>query len=139
MKIGGAVNDYKEAKIIEEAVKAFIIEQRIKNLLSIEKEKKIEKHGNSEPLIYLTDKEKINENSNVAILPSKIIDYAVLSSTSLETSEELASSFKIGEAKFILVEGENSKVLSFNIDENRVSIFMDKTVEHKKIFKELTH
>ena len=75
MKIGGAVTDYKEAKIIEEAVKVFIIEQRILNLLSIEKEKKFVKDENSDPLIYLTNKEKINENSDVAILPSKIIAY----------------------------------------------------------------
>ncbi len=75
MKIGGAVNDYKEAKIIEEAVKVFIIEQRILNLLSIEKEKKFEKVDNSDPLVYLTNKEKINKDSDVTILPSKIIDY----------------------------------------------------------------
>ena len=75
MKIGGAVNDYKEAKIIEEAVKVFIIEQRILNLLSIEKEKKFEKDVNSDPLVYLTNKEKISEDSDAAILPSKIIDY----------------------------------------------------------------
>ena len=75
MKIGGAVNDYKEAKIIEEAVKVFIIEQRILNLLSIEKEKKFVKDDNSDPLIYLTNKEKINGNSDVPILPSKIFDY----------------------------------------------------------------
>ena len=74
MKIGGAVNDYKEAKIIEEAVKVFIIEQRILNLLSIEKKKKFEKDETSDPLMFLTNKEKINENSDVAILPLKIID-----------------------------------------------------------------
>jgi len=75
LKIGGAVYDYKEAKIIEEAVKVFIIEQRILNLLSIEKEKKFVKDDNSDPLIYLTNKEKINGNSDVPILPSKIFDY----------------------------------------------------------------
>ena len=75
LKIGGAVNDYKEAKTIEEAVKVFIIEQRILNLLSIEKEKKIEKDDNTDPLVYLTNKDKINEDSDVTILPSKVIDY----------------------------------------------------------------
>jgi uncharacterized protein with WD repeat len=74
MKIGGAVFDYKEAKIIEEAVKAFIIEQRILNLLSIEKEKKIVKDDNSEPMIFLTNKEKFKENSDEKILPTKLID-----------------------------------------------------------------
>jgi hypothetical protein len=75
LKIGGAVNDYKAAIEIEDAVKTFIIEQRIFNLLSKEKRKKIEKDENSSPLIFLTNKEKINENSNEAIIPSKIIEY----------------------------------------------------------------
>ena len=75
MKIGGAVNDYKTALEIEDAVKVFIIEQRILNLLSIEKSKKFEKDDNSDPLIFLTKKEKINENSDSTILQTKMIDY----------------------------------------------------------------
>ena len=75
MKIGGAVNDYKAALEIEDAVKVYIIEQRIFNLLSIEKKKKLVKNDNSDSLMFLTEKEKINENSDVTILPSKIIDY----------------------------------------------------------------
>jgi hypothetical protein len=74
LKIGGAVNDYKAALEIEDAVKTFIIEQRIFNLLSIEKRKKIEKDENSSPLIFLTNKEKINENSEEAIITTKIIE-----------------------------------------------------------------
>ena len=75
MKIGVAVNDYKAALEIEDAVKTFIIEQRIFNLLSIEKRKKIGKDDNSSPLIFLTNKENVNENSDEAILPSKMIEY----------------------------------------------------------------
>jgi hypothetical protein len=75
LKIGGVVTDYKEAKIIEEAVKVFIIEQRILNLLSIEKEKKFVKDDNPEPLIFLTNKEKFKENSDEKVLPTKLIDY----------------------------------------------------------------
>jgi len=75
LKIGGAVNDYKAALEIEDAVKAFIIEQRILNLLSIEKSKKFVKDKNSDPLIFLTSKEKINESPDEPILQSKIIDY----------------------------------------------------------------
>jgi hypothetical protein len=74
LKIGGAVNDYKAALEIEDAVKVFVIEQRIFNLLSIEKRKKIENDDNSSPLTFLTNKEKINENSDDAILPLKIIE-----------------------------------------------------------------
>jgi hypothetical protein len=75
LKIGGVVNDYKEALDIEDAVKVFIIKQRISNLLSIEKKKRFEKDRKSNPLIFLTNKEKFNETSDEKILLTKIIDY----------------------------------------------------------------
>lgn len=67
--------------------------------------------------------------------PSKIIDYAVLSSSALEASEELLELFKLGEAYNIVVEGKEVKVLSFTIDENRISIFTEKDVDLGKILK----
>ena len=75
MKIGGVVSDYKEALDIEDAVKVFIIEQRILNLLSLEKKKKFEKDGKSDPLIFLTNKKKFTKTVDEKILPAKIIDY----------------------------------------------------------------
>jgi predicted regulator of Ras-like GTPase activity (Roadblock/LC7/MglB family) len=70
--------------------------------------------------------------------PTKVIDYAVLSSSALEASEELSKNFDLGDAKYILVEGDDTKVLSFTLEENRVSIFMGKNVDHNRIYKELT-
>ena len=75
MKIGGVVSDYKEALDIEDAVKVFIIEQRILNLLSLERKKKIKKEDNSNAMIFLTDDEKFSEKSNGKLLSAKIIDY----------------------------------------------------------------
>lgn len=70
--------------------------------------------------------------------PTKVIDYAVLSSSAIEASEELSKNFDLGDTKYVLVEGDNTKVLSFTLDENRVSIFMEKNVDHNGIYKELT-
>jgi hypothetical protein len=75
LKIGGVVSDYKEAQEIEEAVKVFIIKQRIFNLLSLEKKKKIKKNDNPDSLILSTNNEKYNEISDEKILPPKNIEY----------------------------------------------------------------
>ena len=75
LKIGGVVYDYKEALEIEDAVKIFIIEQRILNLLSLEKQKKFEKNYKSEPMIFLTNKEKFSAPSIEKNISTKVIDY----------------------------------------------------------------
>ncbi|MDH5783904.1 MAG: hypothetical protein OEZ35_09660, partial [Candidatus Bathyarchaeota archaeon] len=54
--------------------------------------------------------------------PTKIIDYAILSSSALDASEELSELFHLGEVKNIVVEGKNVKVLSLTIGENRISV-----------------
>ncbi|MGB9134534.1 MAG: hypothetical protein WCC63_02965 [Candidatus Bathyarchaeia archaeon] len=69
--------------------------------------------------------------------PTKIIDYAVLSSSALEASEELSNTFKLGDVKHVLVEGNNSKLLSFIAGDNKVSVFMEKNVDHNRIHKDL--
>ena len=69
--------------------------------------------------------------------PAKIIDYAVLSSSALEASEELSETFKLGEIKHVLVEGNKVKLLSFTAEDNKVSIFMEKDVDHTRIHKDL--
>jgi len=61
--------------------------------------------------------------------PARIIDYAILSSSALDTSEEISELFNLGDIKSIVVEGKNVKTLSMIIDENRISIFMDKNVD----------
>ncbi len=69
--------------------------------------------------------------------PTKIIDYAILSSSALEASEELSELFDLKETYNIVVEGKNVKILSFTADENRISIFADKDVDFEKILKKL--
>jgi len=70
--------------------------------------------------------------------PTKVIDYAILSSSALDASEELSELFSLGEVKDIIVEGKNVKVLSLTVEENKISIFMDKDVDCEKILRKLS-
>ncbi|MGQ9531058.1 MAG: hypothetical protein ACUVQX_02970 [Candidatus Bathycorpusculaceae bacterium] len=69
--------------------------------------------------------------------PTKIIDYAILSSSALEASEKLCEIFDLGEAQNINVEGKDVTALSLVIGENRISIFMEKNASYEKILGKL--
>lgn len=68
---------------------------------------------------------------------TKIMDYAMLSSESLETGEITSEIFELGSINSIIVEGNDVKVLSLVVGDQRLSVFMDKKVDHNKIAKEL--
>ncbi|MCZ2809472.1 MAG: hypothetical protein JSV87_01490 [Candidatus Bathyarchaeota archaeon] len=68
---------------------------------------------------------------------SKIIDYAVLSSSTLETSESLSSLFKLGKTCSVVLESKDMKVLCMTVNDHRLSVFMEKTVNHDPIYKKL--
>ncbi len=70
--------------------------------------------------------------------PAKIIDYAVLSSSAFEASEELSKTFKLGEVKYSLIKGDTVKLLSFINGENKISVFMENNIDHKRIYKDLS-
>lgn len=70
--------------------------------------------------------------------PAKIIDYAVLSSSAFEASEELSETFKLGEVKYSLIKGDTVKLLSFINGENKISVFMENNIDHKRIYKDLS-
>jgi predicted regulator of Ras-like GTPase activity (Roadblock/LC7/MglB family) len=69
--------------------------------------------------------------------PKKIIEYAVLSSAAFEKSTEMTEAIEIGETKKIVLESEETKLLSMNINSNRLSIFMEKNIDHNKLYKSL--
>jgi len=69
--------------------------------------------------------------------PTKIIDYAILSSSAFDTSNELSELFDLGNVKNIVVEGKDAKVLSLTSGENKISVFMEKDVEHSKALAKL--
>jgi predicted regulator of Ras-like GTPase activity (Roadblock/LC7/MglB family) len=65
--------------------------------------------------------------------PKRVIDYAVLSSSTFDASEELAKLFDLGQIQNIIVEGKTIKVLSLTIGDNKVSVFMEKNADCDKI------
>jgi predicted regulator of Ras-like GTPase activity (Roadblock/LC7/MglB family) len=69
--------------------------------------------------------------------PTKLIDYAIISSSALDAGEELSKLFDLGEVKDIIVEGKGVKVLSLTVGENRISIFLEKDADCEKILRKL--
>jgi len=69
--------------------------------------------------------------------PTKIIDYAILSSSALDASEILSEDFDLGNVNNIIVEGKNVKMLSLKVGANKVSVFMEKEVDCEKILKKI--
>lgn len=69
--------------------------------------------------------------------PTKVIDYAILSSSTFEASEQLSELFDLGKIKNIIVEGKNIKTLHLSVDENNISIFMEKNANTKKILEKM--
>ena len=66
-----------------------------------------------------------------------MINYALLSSTVFDVSQNITEDLHIGELETIVTEGEETKILSITIDNHRISIFMEKHVNHDKICKKL--
>ena len=69
--------------------------------------------------------------------PTKIIEYAIISSSALDACEELSKLFDLGTVKDIVVEGKGVKVLSLTVGENKISIFLEKDADCEKILKKL--
>lgn len=69
--------------------------------------------------------------------PTKIIDYAVLSSTAIEAAEDLSETFELGEILNVLLEGRDAKILSLKVEDQRLSVFMERNVDHEKIYRDL--
>ena len=69
--------------------------------------------------------------------PTRIIDYATLSSSAYDASEDFSDLFDLGNVDSIIVEGKNAKMLSLTIDENRISVFMEKNANHDKVLKKI--
>lgn len=69
--------------------------------------------------------------------PTKLIEYAILSSSALDAAKELSELFSLGDFENILVEGREVKILSLTVGENRISIFLDKNADTEKPLKKL--
>ena len=69
--------------------------------------------------------------------PAKIIDYAMLSSTAFDATEEVSDVFELGDIKSIIVNGKKVKMLSLTIEQNKISIFMQNNADTEKILEKL--
>jgi predicted regulator of Ras-like GTPase activity (Roadblock/LC7/MglB family) len=67
----------------------------------------------------------------------KLTDYAIFSYGVAEACQEMIKNFNFGETESMLVEGESVKVLCMNIDDNKVSVFMEKNATHAWIIKRI--
>jgi len=62
--------------------------------------------------------------------PEKIVEYALLTSQALESSQELSQLFRIGEFRSALIEGKDIKILCMMVGESKINVFMEKSVDH---------
>jgi predicted regulator of Ras-like GTPase activity (Roadblock/LC7/MglB family) len=70
--------------------------------------------------------------------PTKLIDYAILSSSAKEAGQELSQTFDLGEIENVLIDGNNVKLLFLTVGENDISVFMERSVDHANVCKTLS-
>jgi predicted regulator of Ras-like GTPase activity (Roadblock/LC7/MglB family) len=68
---------------------------------------------------------------------NKIFSYATLTSEIHEFTEKIVKQFDLGVAESVLLEGENIKILCLNVDDNKISVFMEKSANHSGIIKRI--
>ena len=69
--------------------------------------------------------------------PTKITDYALLSSLAFDAGRDFSQLFDMGDVKSTLIAGKNVKMLSVIIDENKISVFMEKNADTEKVLTRL--
>jgi hypothetical protein len=83
----------------------------------------------------------ILRNAAMAVIdlpnPAKLIEYALLSSQATDACQEISELFSLNTTK-TLVEGTKIKMLCMVIGENKLSVFMEKTVDHTDILRRIS-
>lgn len=83
----------------------------------------------------------ILKNTNSASIdlkdPAKIIDYAILSSTTFDSTEELSKLFNLEGIKDITINGKNLKMISLTIENNRISIFLENSSDSDRVLQRI--
>ena len=69
--------------------------------------------------------------------PARITDYATLSSTAFEATEELSEIFEMGNLQGMIVKGKNLRMLSLIVDENKISVFMQSNADAERIIRKI--
>jgi predicted regulator of Ras-like GTPase activity (Roadblock/LC7/MglB family) len=83
----------------------------------------------------------ILKNTNSASIdlkdPAKIIDYAILSSTTFDSTEELSKLFNLEGIKDIIINGKNLKMISLTIEKDRISVFLENSSDADRVLKRI--
>lgn len=69
--------------------------------------------------------------------PTKIIDYAMLSSTIFEMTEEFSTLFNLEDVKDSIIKGKDLKIVSLNVGKNRISIFLESNADTDKVLEKI--
>ena len=69
--------------------------------------------------------------------PTKIVDYALLSSLASDASKEFSELFGLGNVTEILVDGKDVKMFSTSIGETKISIFLERDVDIEDVKSKL--
>ncbi len=69
--------------------------------------------------------------------PAKILDYALLLSETTEANEKISKLFHLNVTKSV-VDGSEIKMLCAIVGENKLGIFMDKSLDHMDIFRQIS-
>ena len=79
-------------------------------------------------------------NANIGIQETeKITQYALLMSKIFDSSQTISPLFNIGDFESAIIEGKNIKALCIIVGENKISVFMEKTVDHDQIANRILH
>lgn len=122
----------KKRKVANEAiVKTALTEQQILEKKLQTRLEEISKYNSIKGyIIRKPTSAKINFKNT-----THIIDYAIISSSVYDISSEFSEHFDLGNINNIVIEGKNAKVISLNISENKLSIFMEKNADCEKILR----
>ena len=69
--------------------------------------------------------------------PTKMMDYAMISAAARDVGYDMTEILQMGEIDSIVVESEETKLLSININNHHLSLFMKKNVDHNNLCKSL--
>ncbi len=83
----------------------------------------------------------ILKNTSTAVInlqnPTKLSEYALLFSEAVDACKKISELFNINTTK-IIIEGTEFKMLCTIIGENKLSIFMEKNVDHTDVFRRIS-
>lgn len=66
-----------------------------------------------------------------------VVQRALLASEITDFCQAVTSLFKLGDAESVVVEGQQDKVLCAFVGDNRLDVFMEKSVDHKQITEKI--